>query len=241
VKSDFGVFINRLSSIHPLPGDDIEFLTRLGQKVIGQARRGDIVRQGEQSPGALIMLSGMACRYKLDGDGQRQIVGFVCPGDLCGIESFLRDNVDHSVMALTTCEMVSVSHQDLRQIHESRPSVSLALWRLLLLEDFIAREWLVNIGKRLALARTAHLICELFYRLRMVGLAVDGTIPWPLTQAEVSDALGLTPIHVNRTFQQLRRLKTIAGGARTLTVLAWEELTQIADFDPEYLWVGGGR
>jgi len=116
-----------------------------------------------------------------------------------------------------------------------QPRICNAFWRETLIEAAIFREWLLNIGRRSAFSRIAHVFCELAVRMRAVGLATDCTYACPLTQTEIADATGLTTVHVNRTLRDLRQagLATLKGGV--LTIPDWEKLKDACEFDATYL------
>jgi CRP-like cAMP-binding protein len=97
---------------------------------------------------------------------------------------------------------------------------------------------MLNTGRREAYARMAHLFCELITRLDAVGLMSDRTYSLPMTQPELGDALGITPIHVNRTLGDLRNAGLITVRSRRLTVHDWDGLVAAGEFDPTYLHLG---
>ena len=99
----------------------------------------------------------------------------------------------------------------------------------------ILAEWVVNVGRRDARARIAHLLCELVERLRKIGAGQEGMFDFPLTQEQLADATGLTAVHTNRTLQSLRKDGLIQLTAKSLTVLDWDRLREVADFDELYL------
>ena len=173
----------------------------------------DLVRDGQEPTECHVVLDGMLCRYKLLPEGKRQIIGFQVAGDLCGLGSLLLGRMDYSVAALTPAKVAALSHGGLRRSIETHPWIGQALWRDSAADAAISREWLVNTGRRSAYQRMAHLLCELKTRLDAVGKVSDGRFAWPVTQAEVADALGLSAVHVNRMLQHLRGEGLIATKA----------------------------
>jgi CRP-like cAMP-binding protein len=113
--------------------------------------------------------------------------------------SFILGFTDHAIGALTACDVATIAHHDLKQVTRRFPNIAQALWRESLIDAAIAREWLTGLGRRDAHARTAHLICEQYYRERASGMASNGVLPFPFTQVEIADALGLSTVYVNRT------------------------------------------
>src|SRR5215217_3683608 len=115
------------------------------------------------------------------------------------------------------------------------PRIAKALWRETLIDAAIFREWTVNVGRREAYSRIAHILCELTVRLQAVGLTQDHTCKIPITQSEFADATGLSNVHVNRVLQELRADGLILLKGDTLQVLDWDQLKQAGDFDATYL------
>jgi CRP-like cAMP-binding protein len=109
------------------------------------------------------------------------------------------------------------------------------MWTETLIDASIFREWVVNVGRRSAKARVAHLLCELALRLDKIGAGKDGNYEFPLTQEQLADATGLTPVHTNRTLQALRTDRLIELNGRSLKVIDWPDLRRVGDFDELYL------
>jgi CRP-like cAMP-binding protein len=168
-------------------------------------------------------------------DGSRQIVAFLIPGDFCDLHVTLLREMDHGIVALTPVKIAVVSQQIMIDLPIDRPTVGRALWRATLVDEAVLRSWVVNIGRREAFERIAHLFCELHARLTLVGLVNGGHFALPLTQEVLADATGLTPVHVNRMLQKLRTDGLITLKSGELTILDLPALQQIAGFDPYYL------
>ena len=191
-----------------------------------------------------LIRAGIACRYTLLGDGERQITAFLIPGDCCDLGALLMGDMDHSVAALGPSDLAVVPHQRLFDAIEKHPRLALALWSDTLLDAAIHRDWVANVGRRSAYARIAHLFCEIWFRLESVGLSNDHAFDLPLTQTDLGDATGLSVVHVNRTIGQLRDDGLIRMSKdRVAQLLDWQRLTEVAEFDPAYLRVAnlGGR
>jgi CRP-like cAMP-binding protein len=195
----------------------------------------DIVNEGDHPVHCSLLMEGFVFRYKLLPDGKRQILAFHFPGDIFDTQSYLLDTMDHSVAALTAARIGVISHDAMREITERFPRITRALWKETLAEGAIFRQWLTSAGRRSAYQRLSHLVCEIYVRERSVGLGRQFEVPWPFTQAELGDALGLTHIHINRTLQALRRDGLIRLESGILTVLNWDGLEQAGQFDPAYL------
>lgn len=195
----------------------------------------DLVREGDQASHCPFLLNGFACCYKTLESGQRQIMAFYVPGDLGNLTSLLLGKQDHSIGTLTPAKVVLIPQAVILDWMRQHPKIAEALWRAALIDAAVSREWIVNVGRRTAYQRTAHLLCEWMLRMRAAGLARGLACEMPLTQVELADALGLTSVHVNRTLQWLRSDGLIELGGGSLKVRSLHELKQAAGFDPTYL------
>jgi CRP-like cAMP-binding protein len=195
----------------------------------------DIVRDGDRPSQCCLVLEGVAFRYKMLGDGRRQIYSFHITGDIPDLQSLHLDVMDHSLSVATRSKVGFIQHHHLHEFNAHWPRLAGALWRDTLIDGAIFRQWMLGIGRKQALGRIAHLLCELFAKMKAVGLATDHSIPMPITQEEFADALGLSGVHVNRSLQELRSRDLINLERRTLTILEWNGLKEVADFDPTYL------
>ena len=179
-----------------LSGEDRQALQGLQAAPVIEARaRGDIVREGDNPTVVRLMVEGWACRYKDLPDGRRQIVGFFIPGDFCDLNVYILQAMDHSIGAITPVKYLAIPPDMLEDLTEKRPRVAQALLWHELVNNSIQREWLLNIGARSALERMAHLLVELYVRLRAIGKADANSCHFPLTQADLADATGVTPVH----------------------------------------------
>ena len=122
-----------------------------------------------------------------------------------------------------------------------RPALARALWWATLVDEATLRATVVNIGRREAEERVAHLFCELHLRLQAVGLADGGTFELPLTQAELADAMGISAVHANRMLQSLRQRHLIRVSTKSVTILDVARLRELSGFDPNYLHLEGGQ
>jgi CRP-like cAMP-binding protein len=195
----------------------------------------DLVRDGERPSESTLLLEGFAARYKLLQNGRRQITALHIPGDFIDLHSFLLKKMDHSVVALTPCRICLVPHSTLREITETHLHLGRLLWLSTLIDAAIHREWLVAMGRRPALNQIAHLVCELFLRLQVVGLTQDMSFELPLTQAELGDVLGLSTVHVNRVIKQLRADGLVTWSEQRIVIEDWTRLQEVAEFDPTFL------
>lgn len=196
----------------------------------------DLVREGERPDRSMLVAQGFTTRYRLMADGTRQITAIHLPGDFVDLHSFLLKTMDHSVGALSACRILTFPHANLQRITEHYPHLTRMLWLMTLLDSAIHREWIVAMGRRSAIEQMAHLLCEIFTRMTVVGLGDrDRELLLPINQTELGDTLGLSTVHVNRTLQQLRADRLISWTGQAVRILDWERLADVAEFDPTYL------
>lgn len=226
----------KLERLGPLSAEARRVLEDLPLPLRQVAAGRDLVGEGERPTHCQVLIEGFACRYKMSEDGKRQIVSFHIPGDMVDFTGLLLGEMDHGIAALTPLQVAPIPHATILDWTRSHPEIGHLLWRDTLIDAAIFREWVVNVGRRSAYARTAHLLCELVARLRAVGLARDYACELPITQVELADALGLSHVHVNRMIQELRGAGLIELGGRTLVVRDWDGLKGAGEFNPTYLY-----
>lgn len=196
----------------------------------------DIIIAGDEIRHVFIVLEGWALRYRLLEDGRRQIVNFMLPGDIFDLQSLADLKADHSVTAITRCEVAVIPSPVFVEMLKDSARLASAFWWSAVQEESILREQIVRIGRRSARERIGHLLLELHRRfVGATGKEADQLVV-PLTRADIADALGLTPVHVSRTMSAMRRSGLIAenrGGE--VTILDRERLARLSLFDTDYL------
>lgn len=196
-----------------------------------------IIRRGDLLSESTLLVDGWLARTKDLADGQRQVSELHVAGDFADLHSFTLKRLDHNVIALTRCRIAVVPHDRLLDMTQRFPHLTRVYWFSTNLDAAMYREWTVSLGRRSALARMAHLFCELLVRLDIVGLTDANSYDFPLTQQELSECLGLTAVHVNRTLQELRKRDLIEVAGRRATILDVPALEALAEFDPAYLYL----
>lgn len=194
-----------------------------------------IVREGETASTCGLLLAGFAYRQKFVGNGARQIISLHIPGEFVDLQNCLLPIADHNVQSLDQCEIALIPKSALLDLGRQHPNLARAMWLDTLVDSSIFREWVVNVGRRDARSRIAHLLCELALRLKASGAVRDGVYQFPLTQEQLADATGLTAVHTNRTLQALRKDGLISLSSNALVVLDWERLRDVGDFSERYL------
>jgi CRP-like cAMP-binding protein len=201
----------------------------------------DIARQGEEPTTVYFLVDGFACRHRLLDNGRRQILSFLLPGDACDLGVSLLEQRDHTVLAMSRCRVALVADETVRHLADQNLNLKDALQWATLVEESIAREWIANVGQRSSAERMAHLFCEHYHRMRALGLADGNNCELPVSQPDLADTLGLSPVHVNRTLQHLRSRGLLAFGDKRLTILDLPKLESLAAFEPGYLHLGARR
>ena len=229
--SDHHPLVRKLESIFPLQDDERQALLDLPMQVAVLKKDQDVVREGDRPSRSFAILSGLTCTYKMTGDGKRQIVAFSVAGDIPNVQSLHLKVLDISVATLTPCSVGFIQHEDLWNLCLRHPRIAAAFWRGTLVEGAAFREWILNVGRREAYPRLAHILCELVVRLKAVGLADEHACDLPITQGEFADALGITTVHVNRVLQQMRADGLIRTQGSRFIIPNWERLKQAGDFD----------
>ncbi len=233
-RQAFGPLIEKLKSLGVDSDTELDgFLNCIA--VRPRINRGeDIIASGRSPTYSTVLVEGAACLYERLQDGTRQIYTFQYAGDFCDLHRHVlpETNNEVAVAAMTDCSVGIIEHNDLEPLITQYPSLGLALWRATMLEATIFRRRLLTVGRQSALQRVAHLLCEQLARREAVGIK-SATIP--LAQMDLADAAGLSIVHVNRTFQELRRLNILSKQGRIIHVLDRERLVCLARFDANYL------
>jgi len=228
--------IRKLEQFVRLSADDRTILERAASDRVRKfAARVDIAREGDKPKEVHLILSGWACRYKQLEDGRRQVISFFLPGDLCDLNVFVLKEMDHSIGTITPVTIADLPREFFDEIGTGYPRIATALWWETLVNAAIQREWTMNLGQRTASERMAHLLCEVFFRLRQAGLTAGASCEFPMTQSDLADATGLSKVHVNRTLQELRAAGLILLKGKTLSVPSLEQLMNAGLFNANYL------
>jgi CRP-like cAMP-binding protein len=227
--------VEKLNALVPLPDDAREALARLPYTIEDVREGKHLVKEGSRPTQCCILVEGFACRYKVNAQGGRQIVSFHVRGDILDLQHLLLETADHHVQTITPATVAWLRRDDLRELARSRPELGEALWKDSLIDASIFREWVLNVGRRDAKSRIAHMLCEFLTQCEAAGLGSPEACYLPMTQEEIGDATGLTSVHVNRMLAELTKEGIIERVGRELRVRDWERMKFVADFDPVYL------
>ncbi|WP_189517282.1 Crp/Fnr family transcriptional regulator [Kushneria pakistanensis] len=198
-----------------------------------------LAKAGERSDRIDIVTDGWAGRFKSAHDGTDQVISFILQGDHCEEISSVQSRLDHSIKALSDVRITRIDRQKLLTRIEPDSGLAQGLAWSSIVDKSIMGEWLLNVTRRPAAMRLAHLLCELFTRSFIIGKTEGNSMHFPLTQVALSEALGLSPVHLNRSLQLLRHEKLVTLCQKTLTITDWKQLAEFADFDNDYLHLNG--
>ena len=206
------------------------------QTVQVQSNR-DFLELGEQLDHSCLVVAGYVGRFEQNANGVRQITALHIPGDMADLHSVVQPAATSALQALSTATILRIPHTAVRTTAAAFPAIAEAFWRDCMVDAAVLAQWIVNVGRRDAKSRIAHLLCEVAMRLGVAPAKGEILFPFPVTQNQLADVTGLTPVHVNRTLQALRRegLADIRHNAR---IFNWDVLVEVGDFDPDYLQVG---
>lgn len=232
------LFLQRLLSHSVLGSEESDAILGLRGQVSRIRAHRDIVPPGQTTNHAYLIIEGIAGRFGQLVDGRRQITAFHFSGDMCDLHSIVFPKIGWSIQALTTTSLLKVSHQDLRRVAIQYPAIAEAFWRDCVADASILSQWVINVGRRNARTRLAHMICEMAVRMEHAGRGSRTNFELDVTQQHLGDALGLTSVHVNRMAQSLRRDNLISTHAREVRIPDWDRMAKMADFNETYLATG---
>lgn len=235
--SDLQPFLDRLTSRSVLTQQEQQAILDLPRHAEQVRSNHDFVKLGERVQHSSMVVDGIVGGFGQSSNGARQITSFFFPGDMADLQSVVQPSPTTALQALSVATIVKIPHAAIRAVAARYPAVAAAFWRDCMVDTGVLAQWVVNIGRRDARARIAHLLCEAAVRLKAAPAKGDVVFPFAVTQSQIADATGLTSVHVNRTIMSLRndRLVTIRG--HTVWIHDWDALTEVADFDPEYLQI----
>lgn len=227
------LFLQRLLLRSVLSNEQREAIRALPRRDASVAPGRDIVRPGETADHACLVVEGLVSRFDMLLDGRRQTVALYIPGDMCDLHSVPVPMSGWGLEALTPTQVLFVPHDAMRELVKD-PDLALAFWRDTTVDASILAKWVANLGRKNAPPRVAHLLCELGVRMEQAGIGSRTAFPLPMTQAQLADVVGLTPVHLNRTLKALA-VEGVALSRGAVRIADWPALAQMAEFDPTYL------
>ncbi len=195
-------------------------------------RNEEIIAEGSRPTESCLLVEGIVGRMNYLQDGSRQVSAVHIPGDFVDLHGFLLKVMDHGINALTPCRVAYVAHPHLRDLVDAEPHLGRMLWLLTAIDAAVGRAWIACMGRRSAARHLAHLLCELYLRMEVVGLAKDGIFEFPVSQVDISDMLGLSPVHTNRVLQEMRQQGLVAWKGRKVEIKDFDALAEFGEFNP---------
>lgn len=223
--------------VTPLTAHEKRALESAIAEVRDHGPREILVRQGQPCHESILLLDGLISRHVDGRDGSRQLVAIQVPGDFVDLHGFPLKVLDHDVGTVTPCRIALVPHARLDPLVEAMPALARKLWFLTLIDAAIHRAWMLRIGRLKAIARVAHLLCEINLRLRVVGLSDGRQFPLPLTQTDIGEICSLTAIHVNRMLRELRDSGLCTFRNARVDIHDLPALARLGAFEPDYLYL----
>jgi CRP-like cAMP-binding protein len=230
-------FLDRLLRRSKLSPEEQSAILGLRSHASQVSAHRDIVSPGELVHHSCLVVDGLIGRFDQMKDGRRQITALHIPGDMCDLQSVVSPVAGWGLAAMTTSTVLHIPHYDLRNVATVYPDVGLAFWRNTSANASVFAKWVGNLGRRNAVSRSAHLLCEMGVRMEEARLGTRTEYELPLTQTQLGDALGLTPVHVNRTLRALRDDRIVRIEQRTFYIEDWDRLSELAEFDPDFLLI----
>jgi CRP-like cAMP-binding protein len=227
--------VRRLERRSPLDEEGRRALLDLPHTVRTMGAGSHLIRDGDRPEHCCLLLSGFAHRYKITGEGGRQIISIHMASEFVDLQNGLLFVADHSVQSLTDVEVALIPQRAIEEVALGNRSVGRAMWIDTLIDASIFREWVVNVGRRDSRTRVSHLLCEFSLRLEAAGLASNHHYELPMTQEQLADAVGLTSVHVNRVLKQLGEEGLISRDRRRIIIEDWARMRQAGDFNERYL------
>lgn len=234
-ESSVSALTNKLSAVIHLSAEEVAFLEGLQINVAEVEPNTDFVTEGEEFRSSFVLRSGWAYRYRLLNTGRRQIIGFILPGDVIGLNVNFRRTATYSVATRTSCSLALVEPLRILEIHQKFPILASALSWITVREYSILAEQVVRLGRRSAYERMAHLFLELYRRLDLVGLASADAFRLPISHADLSDCLGISEVHVHRTLRRLAADALVSRSEGYLTLIDAPRLEHVADSPEAFL------
>lgn len=231
-------FIQRLSSHSEIESGASNFLEELVIETREIAAGSFVIRSGGEPKYGTLLNSGVAISHKFSGNGGRQILAMFFPGEMIDFDGLLLRPIDHNVQAISKCEITTFENQRLLELLFSRPDIGKAMMREASIKSAIAREWMTNLGRRDSRTKVAHFLCELSMRMGQGDITHVSGFDLPITQEQIADVIGATPMHVGRVLRDLVEEKLIERNKKAIDILDWERLKLAGDFSPDYLRMG---
>lgn len=237
-QSPLDLLVNEISLHARLSDADRRAVLDLPHRIRALDPGSYVVREGDHLQHCCVLVEGYAIRQKVTGAGARQVLALCIPGDAVDLQNTFLEMSDHAVQMLTRGTVADIPRRALQDLVLAHSAVGAGIIQMTLVESSILREWVVNIGRRDARERIAHVLCEFAVRLEQRGLNGTHGFELPMTQEQLADVTGLTPVHVNRVLKALEAEGLINRRRRLIQFADWRALQEVGDFSRGYLHIG---
>jgi CRP-like cAMP-binding protein len=214
----------------PISRNELGAIANIKREHVALPAGAEIIRSGEAAPEIYTLYAGWAFRFKTLPDGRRQILNFLLPGDLLGLQAAMFDAAQHGIEALTDVELCLLPRRKIWALFGEMPGLAFDVAWLGAREEGHVDENLTSAGRRSATERVAALIVMLYKRAKVLGLVTDDSFAFPLTQQHIADALGLSLVHTNKTLARLRRMGMFNRSNGSLTLSNPHVLARIGQY-----------
>lgn len=234
-RLDLKRFLDRLLSHSVLTRDEQNAILDLPCHFAKVKANRDFVGLREDVDHASLVVEGLVGRFDQNSGGARQITAIHLPGDMANLHSVVQPQATSALQALSDATILRIPHEAIRAATARLPALAEALWRDCMVDAAILAQWVVNVGRRNARTRVAHLLCEVATRLDARADRQSFSFPFAVTQFQLADAAGLTSVHVNRVLRTLRRDELVDVGKQEARVADWDGLVRAGEFNANYL------
>ena len=231
--SCFECALRRSGAFKPISDMELAFINEMKRDHLVYPAGTEIIAAGADQAELYTLYAGWAIRCKTLQDGRRQILNIILPGDLIGLQGAMFEAAAYSVEAITEVQLCLLPRRKVWSLFENMPELAFDVTWLGSREEGIVDENLTSAGQRAAAERIAALIIQLYKRLDMLGLVVNGAMPFPLTQQHIADTLGLSLVHTNKSLAKLRKLGMFSQTNGTLLLSNPKALESLAQYFDE--------
>jgi len=193
-----------------------------------------ILTEGAHSAQLFTVLAGVGLRHKILENGRRQVLTFVFPGDLLGLQSAVLGEMGHSIEARSRMRLCVFDRAALWEFFRTSPERSYDLTWLAAAEEHFMGEALVTVGQRTAEEAVAWALVKLWKRANTLEMTDNSAMAMPFKQQDLADALGLSLVHTNKTLAKFRERQLAVWRDGRLLINDLETLARIGmtDTDP---------
>ena len=227
--------VRKLSMYQAIPESQLELVQKYRTEQRTIPPKIHLYRQGEKHQNTYTLFSGWVMLYKTLSNGSRQILRYALPGDFLSFQADLEGPLNHSAQTLTETTLCVFPRQNLTEMFHKHPELAVQLAWITARDMTLGHEYLVNVGRKNARERLAFLFLELFHRTRIHQPDIGNSIPFPMTQEDIADTIGLTLVHVNRTLRSLRQEGMVRLAQHKLTILDYDALSELAGYNADTL------